>query len=434
MRRSDHDYRMALTNPLFLLRLAALVSIVLGCVIVDARRRPKVRRGIQLFRFDHDRPAFALAARNRDLLHRSGRPESDLAQCFRKRFCRKRIQPMDFGLHSCAKRDQFWPTRRRCERNQRDGQRQWHDLDAFRYSIHSNATPVGIVYDQDGSVTDALLGAGAGGASQCFTNAVFGGNDNYSSFGTYQHALIVINGECAQQSSQLTEVEYRLVRVIGSVLGLGWSQLNLNVQTGSPTATSDDYLGFPVMHFSDAANCVPITRCYANPYRISMDDAAAISRLYPVTTQNVSSFPASRSSPPRRLAFMDPCGLPMHTVLQRSPCRESTSSLVTSIRAQGFLRAAMRRVPFPDFSSPETPATRSPVSTIPSEIPSANGDRTIRRPKASSILPDCSFQAGRAVSISFPWKRLTPDGRQESDPTHPGRSRFQDRSNPSSSL
>ena len=48
------------------------------------------------------------------------------------------------------------------------------------------------------------------------------------------------------------------------------------------------------MHFSDAANCVPITRCYANPYRISMDDAAAISRLYPVTTQNVSSFPGKQ--------------------------------------------------------------------------------------------------------------------------------------------
>src|ERR1700676_2684064 len=36
-------------------------------------------------------------------------------------------------------------------------------------------TPVGIVYDYDGSVTDALLGSGAGDASQCFWNAVYGG-------------------------------------------------------------------------------------------------------------------------------------------------------------------------------------------------------------------------------------------------------------------
>ncbi len=57
----------------------------------------------------------------------------------------------------------------------------------------ATGTPVGIVYDSDGSVTDALLGTGAGGSSQCYSNAVFGGNDNYGSIATYQHALIVIN-------------------------------------------------------------------------------------------------------------------------------------------------------------------------------------------------------------------------------------------------
>ena len=74
-------------------------------------------------------------------------------------------------------------------------------------------TPVGIVYDFDGSVTDALLGAGAGDASQCFWNAVYGGTDNYSGGANFTHALVVINGQCALQSSQLTDVEYRLVRL-----------------------------------------------------------------------------------------------------------------------------------------------------------------------------------------------------------------------------
>ena len=152
----------------------------------------------------------------------------------------------------------------------------------------ATGTPVGIVYDYDGSVTDALIGAGAGGPSECFFNAAFGGSDNFGTLAIYQHALIVINGQCAQQSSQMTDVEYRLVRVIGSVLGVGWSQLNLNVMTGSPSPTSDDYAGFPVMHFADRVGCVPITRCYANPYQLSIDDAAAISRLYPVTAQNVT--------------------------------------------------------------------------------------------------------------------------------------------------
>jgi hypothetical protein len=158
----------------------------------------------------------------------------------------------------------------------------------------ATGTPVGIVYDADGSVTDALLGTGAGGGSECFYNAVIGGADNFGAMGTIEHALIVMNGQCAQQASQLTDLEYRLVRTIGTVIGLGWSQVNVNVQTGSPHATAEDYLGFPVMHSIDPPNCVPITFCYANPYALSMDDVAEVSRLYPVTAQNLSGFPGKQ--------------------------------------------------------------------------------------------------------------------------------------------
>ena len=158
----------------------------------------------------------------------------------------------------------------------------------------ATGTPIGVVYDYDGSVTDALLGSGAGDSSQCFFNAAYGGDDNYGSQATYQHALIVINGQCALESSQLVDVEYRLVRVIGNVLGLGWSQVNLNVITGNPPPTAADYAGFPVMHYTDPVSCVPITTCYPNPYQLAMDDIAAISRLYPITTQNQSSFPGSQ--------------------------------------------------------------------------------------------------------------------------------------------
>jgi hypothetical protein len=158
----------------------------------------------------------------------------------------------------------------------------------------ATSKPVGVVYDYDGAVTDALLGAGAGDASQCFYNAAYGGNDNYGSLAVYQHALIVINGQCAQASSQLADVKYRLVRVIGNVLGLGWSQVNSNVLTGNPRPTTDDFAGFPVMHYIDPTSCVPITKCYANPYQLAMDDSAAISRLYPATAQNLSSFPGKQ--------------------------------------------------------------------------------------------------------------------------------------------
>ena len=80
--------------------------------------------------------------------------------------------------------------------------------------------PLGIVYDADGKVTDALLGAGAGGTANCFTNAVFGGNDNLGSNGQYLHALVIVNGNCALTSDQLPDVKYRLVRVLGRVFGL----------------------------------------------------------------------------------------------------------------------------------------------------------------------------------------------------------------------
>jgi len=147
----------------------------------------------------------------------------------------------------------------------------------------ATGTPLGVVYDEDGTVTDALLGQGAGDASECFYNAAFGGDDNLGVNANFLHALIVINGNCAQTSSQLPDVEYRLVRVLGRVLGLDWSQLNLNVLTGTPPPTSDDYAGFPVMHQTDPPNCVPITLCFPNPYQPKFDDEAALARLYPVT-------------------------------------------------------------------------------------------------------------------------------------------------------
>ena len=151
--------------------------------------------------------------------------------------------------------------------------------------------PIGIVYDADGTVTDALLGSGAGSAADCFTNAAYGGPDNFSSDGHLVHALVVINGNCAKTSSQLPDVEYRLVRVLGRVLGLDWSQLNLNVITGSPHPVSADYAGFPIMHQMDPISCVPISACYPNADQPKMDDVAAVFRLYPVTPQNQSLFP-----------------------------------------------------------------------------------------------------------------------------------------------
>lgn len=160
-------------------------------------------------------------------------------------------------------------------------------------------TPVGIVYDHDGSVTDALLGAGASAALYCAGDSVFGGVDSIATSAEFLHALIVINGNCASTSSQLPDLQYHLARMIGRVLGLDWSQANANVITRKPLPTASDYAGFPVMHEFDPQGCRPVTICYSNngsvnPAQPKADDQAALSRLYPVTAQNLVSFPGKQ--------------------------------------------------------------------------------------------------------------------------------------------
>ena len=125
----------------------------------------------------------------------------------------------------------------------------------------------------------------------CFDNAVVSAVDNFSTDAQLTHAVVIINGNCVQSTNQIPDVEYRLVRALGRVLGLDWAQLNLNVITGKPRPTSQDYMGFPIMHESDPHVCVPITSCDPNAYLPKMDDRAAMGRLYPVTPQNQGKFP-----------------------------------------------------------------------------------------------------------------------------------------------
>jgi hypothetical protein len=145
----------------------------------------------------------------------------------------------------------------------------------------ATGTPLGIVYDYDGTVTDALLGQGAGGLADCFTNAVYGGPDNFTTAGNIVHAFVVINGVCAATNAQLPDVQYRLIRVLGRILGLGWSQANLNVLTRKPPPIDADFAGFPLMHFIDPISCVPISLCYPNAPVPKLDDTNALARLYP---------------------------------------------------------------------------------------------------------------------------------------------------------
>jgi hypothetical protein len=100
---------------------------------------------------------------------------------------------------------------------------------------------------------------------------------------------VVLNGNCAQTSAALPALKYHLIRVLGRVLGLDWADLNSNVFTRRPFPLPDDYLGFPVMHALDPA-CPGSNMCVTAGDQLKMDDRAAISGLYPVTSANIGNF------------------------------------------------------------------------------------------------------------------------------------------------
>ena len=217
----------------------------------------------------------------------------------------------------------------------------------------ATGTPVAIVYDDDGAVTDELLGTGA--SSDCAANSVIGGIDNLAPNAHFLHALIILNGTCAQTSSQLPDLRYHLVRTIGRVLGLDWSQANLNVITRNPAPSPSDIAGFPVMHEIDPRSCVPVSICYSNngtvdPAQPKPDDQATLSRLYPVTSQNIGKFSGKRvfSQSTARIHgsvyFTDAAALPGQSmqgvnVVARwiDPATRQTSGAATIGSISGFL-------------------------------------------------------------------------------------------------
>ena len=151
-------------------------------------------------------------------------------------------------------------------------------------AANASGIPVAVVYDNDGSVTDTLLGGGASDPAGCEQNAVTESVDAFDPEGYILHAVIVLNGRCTGTApEQQLQMQYQLMRVFGRVLGLAWSQTNDNVFTGSPTPTYDQALHWPVMHPIDI-RCGPYSfQCMAQPFVLRPDDVQALVSVYPVT-------------------------------------------------------------------------------------------------------------------------------------------------------
>lgn len=151
--------------------------------------------------------------------------------------------------------------------------------------------PVGVIYDADGSVIDALFGATSSEPEACQQNGVYVWADNINPNATYAHVIIILNGLCATSPDLLEMMSWELERAFGEVLGLGFSQVNPGAFTnGEPDGT----LGLPVMEPLSGACGASGGACIPNPAVLRYDDIAALNRLYPITAANLVSFPGKQ--------------------------------------------------------------------------------------------------------------------------------------------
>ncbi len=164
-------------------------------------------------------------------------------------------------------------------------------------SANWQSKPIAIVYDSDGSVIDALLGAGGSDPSGCLQNGVVESVDLFGTGSTIEHALLILNGRCTgPDARQQTQLEYQLVRAFGRILGLGWSQTNDNVFTGSPAPTYQQALYWPMMHPIDII-CGPYTfQCMPNPFTLRPDDLSAMAELYPIWPGQSATMPGKQDT------------------------------------------------------------------------------------------------------------------------------------------
>ncbi len=140
---------------------------------------------------------------------------------------------------------------------------------------------IAVIYDTDGSITDLLLGSGASDPTGCLQSGVTESVDSITPGAKIQHALLILNGRCTGPApEQQLQMQYQLMRAFGRILGLGWSQTNDNVFTGSPAPTHNQAMNWPIMHPIDII-CGPYSyQCLPQPFTLRPDDISSLEQLY----------------------------------------------------------------------------------------------------------------------------------------------------------
>ncbi len=152
------------------------------------------------------------------------------------------------------------------------------------------SVPVAVVYDEDGSVIDAIFGQGASDPKACPRNSVITYADGFSTAGNITHAVMLVNGLCAEDSTQLGNLQYEMVREFGRVLGLDWSQANEEMFVNDQITTAGT-AGWPIMHPIERLCNGGSGECMPSGTTLRYDDIAALNRAYPITAANRSLYP-----------------------------------------------------------------------------------------------------------------------------------------------
>jgi hypothetical protein len=152
----------------------------------------------------------------------------------------------------------------------------------------ATSTPVAVIFDADGTVTDALYGQGASEPTSCEFNGVQSWIDAINPDATMAHGVILLNGLCAATPELATMMSFQVERAFGRILGLDSSQVNPNM------LTQEGMLGWPVMQPLSGSCTALGGDCIPDPTVLRLDDIAALSRINPVTVANQANFTAKQ--------------------------------------------------------------------------------------------------------------------------------------------
>lgn len=154
--------------------------------------------------------------------------------------------------------------------------------------------PLGVIFDADGAVIDAIFGKGTAAQNSCENNGVFFWLDNVNPDATIAHGIVVLNGLCATDAGKLEMMSFELERAFGRILGLDFAQVNPGALSSGETNEAVQLEGWPVMQPYSGICSASGGACIPNPAQLRWDDIAALNRIYPITADTLASFPGKQ--------------------------------------------------------------------------------------------------------------------------------------------